>query len=220
MKQAVWKATGGVLLALLMAGCGGSGGSGGLTNRSVVQGRVSMPASGSMPALTARVANTIVTAPVQADGSFVLNGVPFGPQTIQIVDGSNTVVETTGVDVKDSTTVLEPLPAPTTSTPGSSGISGTVFEGPIAPASHPGDPNEAPFAGATLQIAPAGGGAAAQTVTSGADGTFSISLPPGQYQIVPQSPNGSTLPHADPVLVTVTADHTTVVQINYDTGIR
>ena len=55
-------------------------------------------------------------------------------------------------------------------------------------------------------------------VTAGADGTFRVPLPPGEYVILPQP--GNPFPTAPPVDVVVVPGEFADVQVNYDTGIR
>jgi hypothetical protein len=55
-------------------------------------------------------------------------------------------------------------------------------------------------------------------VTTAADGTFRVDLPPGDYTVVPQ--NGDPYPIAQPVDVTVVAGAYEPVEINFDPGIR
>jgi hypothetical protein len=95
------------------------------------------------------------------------------------------------------------------------------MKGPIDPAVMLGQQNEAPYPGATLliQSTPALGSAAASTVTSGSDGTFTLSEPPGQYLITPQ-PGANGFPHAAPFLVSVLANQMSHIVVEYDTGIR
>ncbi|MGW0765515.1 carboxypeptidase-like regulatory domain-containing protein [Streptomyces sp. NPDC002676] len=56
--------------------------------------------------------------------------------------------------------------------------------------------------------------------TSGADGHFRISLPPGTYTIHPANLTGAVTPIAQPVTVTVTSGRFTKVVIHFDSGIR
>ena len=100
-----------------------------------------------------------------------------------------------------------------------SGIRGSVLLGPTCPVQSPGmdSPCNTPYV-AKLVLLDAEERKVA-TVDSKPDGTFEFVVPPGQYLIAPQ-PGGDPFPAAQPVDVTVEAGHFTVVQINYDTGIR
>jgi hypothetical protein len=100
-----------------------------------------------------------------------------------------------------------------------SGIDGVAMIGPLHPASVPGVPDTRPFSGAIISIQPATGGAEIARVTTGADGKFTINVPPGRYRIVPLSGQPGLLPFAPPQLVVVDASHFTHVPVNYDTGI-
>jgi hypothetical protein len=114
--------------------------------------------------------------------------------------------------------VKDPLPATQTLT---SGIQGQVRIGPISPIARPGDPNDRPLAGAVISISRVGVREPAITVTSDANGNFSIALAPGDYVLkpLPLQP-GQTLPRAAPQTVHVDANTFTTVTIEYDTGIR
>jgi hypothetical protein len=108
-----------------------------------------------------------------------------------------------------------------TSTPlAPSGIRGTVLLGPTCPG--PADseatqePCVTPYA-AQLAILDADGKVVAR-VTSGADGTFAVDLPAGDYTVAPQ--NGDPVPSAPSQPVTVEPGKYTEIQINYDTGVR
>ena len=56
--------------------------------------------------------------------------------------------------------------------------------------------------------------------TSGPDGRFSVALAPGNYRLVPLSPQGAILPRAEPLEVTVPPNQFVEVTIQYDSGIR
>ncbi|HLV79064.1 MAG TPA: hypothetical protein VKT32_02245 [Chthonomonadaceae bacterium] len=226
MQRILTIVVGAVLAGALLAGCGSGGGSsaGGSGTTTTLAGRVQLPANGALPAgLKAEVLGTSIAAPVAADGSFTLTGVPVGTQTIVIVDPADPngpPVSAETVDAKQGSGPIPPLPAPTTFTPSSaSGLSAVVYEGPISPASISGQPNFQPYPGATLQIQPQGGSAAAVTVTSDASGHVAVSLAPGQYEVVPM-PGPGGVPHATPFLITVMAGQTSNIQVMYDTGIR
>jgi hypothetical protein len=70
---------------------------------------------------------------------------------------------------------------------------------------------------ATVLVADARGDQVAQ-FQSGLNGQFKLPLPPGDYTLIPQSPDGFT--HAPEQLVTVTAGQYTLITITYDSGIR
>ena len=104
----------------------------------------------------------------------------------------------------------------------SSGIQGTVLLGPTCPVeSTPGANDPVPCLtpySANLAIIDSEGVRVA-TVTSAADGTFRLDLPPGEYVVTP-STGVDTYPIAQPVSVVVTTGQYASVEINYDTGIR
>ena len=115
---------------------------------------------------------------------------------------------------------VTPDGGPGSTTPAPGGIRGTVILGPTCPGGEPGATDPVlcltPYA-AQLVILDAQNQVAGR-VTSGTDGRFEISLPPGSYVITPIG--GDPSPIAQPVSVIVRAGEYIEVQINYDTGIR
>ncbi len=120
-------------------------------------------------------------------------------------------------------------PVPPTSWPaaavdsdtGRSSISGLATAGPVcAVEKNPPDPSCAPrpVVGATIVIRNASGNVIAQLAT-GSDGAFFADLEPGRY-IVEALPADGLLGTPGPQPVTVEADSTATVQLDYDTGIR
>jgi hypothetical protein len=98
-------------------------------------------------------------------------------------------------------------------------LEGTVTLGPLSPVERVGDPPSVRPYAATITIETPGGNAVAE-VESGGDGAFAVRLSAGTYRLVPRSPEGSPLPSAAPLTVSVIADGTTRVTIAYDSGIR
>lgn len=101
------------------------------------------------------------------------------------------------------------------------GIGGRATAGPVCPVErNPPDPGCAarPVAGAVLVIRDATGTQLAR-VTTGADGTFFMSLPPGDYVVEPQPANG-LMGTAGPQNVKVSDGAVSAIQVDYDTGIR
>lgn len=229
MKRAAFRACALAALGGFAAGCGSGSSSPPGNTRLTLSGQIQMRAGTTLPAtLKAEVVGTAIAAPVQANGLFTLTGVPAGVQTIGIVnttDPTATLLVAEPVDVKAGATTIPPLPTPTTFTPSAqSDLAGKVYEGPISPVEMNGQPNDKPYAGAMLHIAPAdssGGviGGPTYDVTSAADGSFSVQVPPGLYLVTPLS-GGNGFPHASTFLVTVLANQTSSVVIEYDTGIR
>lgn len=116
-----------------------------------------------------------------------------------------------------------PLPA---GVPGSDGgptgvigIRGIASAGPVCPVARPNDPNcvDRPVAGATVHVIDATGTEVA-TLATDATGAFTVTLPPGQYRVVPDPVQG-LMGTAGPVDVTV-GTGLALVQLTYDTGIR
>ncbi len=97
-----------------------------------------------------------------------------------------------------------------------SGIKGTVTIGPTAPLAEPGQSQESPYA-ARIVIKNAKGKQVAGFDT-GADGFFSVTLPPGEYVVEPQTQG--TLPFAKSQQVTVEPHRFSTVRVRFDSGIR
>lgn len=102
-----------------------------------------------------------------------------------------------------------------------SGIRGTVLLGPTCPTGEePGEyepvPCLTPYA-AELVILDSET-VVVERVTSGPDGRFEVTVPPGEYVVAPET--GENYPIAQPVPVTVPPGEYAEIQINYDTGIR
>jgi hypothetical protein len=101
-----------------------------------------------------------------------------------------------------------------------SGIRGTVLLGPTCPG--PADPEATtepcttPYSAAVAVLDR--DGKVVARVTSGADGSFKVDLPPGMYTLAPQ--NTDPYPNAPSQSVTVVAGQYVSVQINYDSGVR
>jgi hypothetical protein len=111
---------------------------------------------------------------------------------------------------------LATTPGP--SSPPDSGVRGIVLLGPTcADQDVDASPCVSPYA-ARLVIVDADGTGVA-SVDSAADGTFQVTLPPGDYQILGDAgPDGD--PTAQPVAVSVPPDTFVDVEVDYDTGIR
>lgn len=101
------------------------------------------------------------------------------------------------------------------------GIRGTVILGPTCPTGQSPGANEpvtclTPYA-AQLVIVDRDNVVVTRT-SSGTDGRFEVTLPPGDYIVTPES--GDPYPIAQPIPVSVIAGQYVEVEINYDTGIR
>jgi hypothetical protein len=104
---------------------------------------------------------------------------------------------------------------------GKTGIRGLATAGPVCPVErNPPDPSCAPrpVAGATIIIRD-GSGAQVAAAVSGADGAFFVELQPGAYVVDPL-PVPGLMGTAVRQSVSVAAGSMTVVQLDYDTGIR
>jgi len=101
---------------------------------------------------------------------------------------------------------------------GGSGIVGLVTIGPMCPVVREDEPcPDQPYQ-ATIVVQDESGSEVAR-VESGEDGRFSVSVPPGSYALVPQSPE-SRLPYAGEYQVEVPAGGYPYVHVEYDSGIR
>ena len=101
------------------------------------------------------------------------------------------------------------------------GIRGLTTAGPVCPVErNPPDPNCAPrpVAGATIVIRD-GSGSQVAVAISGADGSYFVSVAPGDYVVDPQPVQGF-LGTAARQPATVVAGAITDVPLDYDTGIR
>jgi hypothetical protein len=73
---------------------------------------------------------------------------------------------------------------------------------------------------ARLRFVAEGGGPPAREVVSGPDGTFSVVLPPGRYDVLPDNEAGALYPRADPATVEVHEGRFTELTIRFDSGVR
>jgi hypothetical protein len=100
-----------------------------------------------------------------------------------------------------------------------SGVEGTVTIGPMCPVVTedtpcPDEPYEA-----TIVVEDESGDEVT-TARSGEDGRFRVSLAPGTYTLVPQSPDAGGPPFAEEQRVEVLEGAYTHVSVSYDSGIR
>ena len=101
----------------------------------------------------------------------------------------------------------------------SSGIFGTVTQGPMCPVVRQGQPcPDQPYDGLIL-VEDSSGNEVART-SSGLDGRYLIALTPGTYTLSPQKPADNILPVASDMQVEVGVGQWVVADISYDTGIR
>ena len=101
-----------------------------------------------------------------------------------------------------------------------SGIEGTVSIGPTCPVQSVNDSNcaDRPYQG-IIHVS----GTNPNSVTTfkaDAQGHFKIALEPGKYTLDPQTPMDNILPRANPQDVMVVSGVFTIVNIQYDSGIR
>ena len=104
---------------------------------------------------------------------------------------------------------------------GTGTVAGMVLAGPVCPVvKSPPDPAcaDRPVVGAVVVALDASGREVARA-SSGADGRYRISLPPGTYTLVPQ-PVVGLMGTASTLTVEVRSGGTTVADLAYDTGIR
>ncbi|HSH22179.1 MAG TPA: hypothetical protein VK992_06175 [Candidatus Caenarcaniphilales bacterium] len=102
-----------------------------------------------------------------------------------------------------------------------SGIRGTVILGPTCPTAQEPGAHEpvtclTPYSAQLVVLD--GESEVVTRITSGADGRFEVSLPPGEYVVAPQG--GDPYPIAQPISVAVVAGEYEDIEINFDTGIR
>jgi hypothetical protein len=111
----------------------------------------------------------------------------------------------------------QPTPVPTITT----GVSGTVQQGPIYPVARPGIQDTRPVPGAIISVQPYGGGPEITRTTADAAGNFQIELAPGAYRIValPSDPT-AYLPRGTPQDVVIGPNQVLILTLDMDTGIR
>jgi hypothetical protein len=98
-----------------------------------------------------------------------------------------------------------------------SGIEGQVWIGPTCPVVQIDNPcPDKPYQ-TTLTVLSPNGKRIANYQTE-ADGTFHLSLAPGDYILRPESPGG--IPHAPEQAFTVLQGQITLLTVTYDSGIR
>jgi hypothetical protein len=102
-------------------------------------------------------------------------------------------------------------------------LNGTAMAGPTCPVvQDPPDPDcaERPVAGAEIVVLDASGSMVTRLTTE-EDGTFSVALEPGSYELVPQPVAGLMGGAPAPVTVDLAAGQVPdPVHLAYDTGIR
>jgi hypothetical protein len=101
-------------------------------------------------------------------------------------------------------------------------VAGVVTAGPVCPVvTDPPDPacEDRPVAGAEIVVRNASGETVARVRTA-EDGTFSVPLAPGRYELVPQAVEG--LMGTAPAVEVTVEDGLPLepIEISYDTGIR
>ncbi len=99
---------------------------------------------------------------------------------------------------------------------GETGIAGTATVGPTCPVERPDSPcPDRPY---EARITVWQGSTMVSETRSGADGRFTVLLPPGMYRVVGES--GSTFPHGTETTATVVEGQLTQVTLRFDSGIR
>lgn len=103
-------------------------------------------------------------------------------------------------------------------------VSGDVVAGPVCPVVRPGDPacDPRPVVGATIIVKRASNGDEVTRAISSVDGSFTVAVAPGDYDLVPQ-PVPGLLGTAPPQRIQAGLDGAvalTGLELEYDTGIR
>lgn len=94
------------------------------------------------------------------------------------------------------------------------GLTGTIYRGPIMPVCRTDVPCDAPMA-ATFEVRQ--GDRVVAGFTTDDHGKFTVKLPPGRYTVVP---SGGGLMSSFPQPVEVGPEGMTSVELRFDTGIR
>ena len=103
---------------------------------------------------------------------------------------------------------------------GPANVTGVVVAGPRCPVVTAEDPcPDTPVGGVGIMFTPSSGGDPT-SVTAAADGTFSVSLAPGDYVALVQADLSKGVMSAKPEGVTVPATGAVRVTLHGDTGIR
>jgi hypothetical protein len=100
--------------------------------------------------------------------------------------------------------------------PGQCGITGTVMIGPIPYKDKAGQFYVEPHPDATIWVMDVSGTNQVAEFKSDAEGHFKTDLAPGQYLLVPQTPEGQTSPVGEPKKVVVRQKGYTDVILYYD----
>ncbi len=109
---------------------------------------------------------------------------------------------------------------PNVTNPANAVVSGSVTLSPVCPVERiPPDPQCAPRPFVTqIKILDANGGTLVKTVQSLSDGSFTLTLPYGNYTL--QAAGGNPLPRCSPIKLSVQTPTVNKVSISCDTGIR
>jgi len=99
------------------------------------------------------------------------------------------------------------------------GIQGSVQVGPTCPVERINSPCP-PHPMAATVVVRTGNGAEVTRFHSGPDGRFKVDLAPGSYTLIGLTVGSSFLPRPIPTSVKVTPGTYTVVNVEYDSGIR
>jgi hypothetical protein len=101
-----------------------------------------------------------------------------------------------------------------------SGVEGIITIGPACPVAEADQPcPDAPYE-ARIVVREAGSQRIVATFSSGADGSFRVNLPPGDYILDPGEPALISDPRGEPVPVKVEAHRYSYVILRFDTGVR
>ena len=107
----------------------------------------------------------------------------------------------------------------TESFPADTGLEGQALLSPMCPVVREGvDCPDQPYQAHFVVLRPDG-----REVTrfdTDEQGRFKVNLPPGDYVLHPENPNGAMLPYAADVTFTVTAHEFTNIIVTFDSGIR
>ena len=100
----------------------------------------------------------------------------------------------------------------------SGSLRGTVTAGPTCPVENLYSPcPPRPVAGATVSASDASNAVRGATTTA-PDGSYTMALPPGTYEV--SAATGSMFPRCSPVPATVVLNQVTTADVSCDTGIR
>jgi hypothetical protein len=169
----------------------------------------------------------IAAAPVVVAMALAACGAATGPEatptaTPATASVSPTAAATASATQRPSTAIVTDTPGPgagtlTPAPSGETGIAGKATIGPTCPVERVDSPcPDRAYAGAHITVWQ--GGTMVAETRAGADGSFTVAVPPGTYRVVGES--GATFPRGTEATITVVEGQLAQVTLRFDSGIR